>query len=135
MTGRERRCGWLDLVALRYAVRVNGIDQLALTKLDVLSSFAELPVCTRYRLRDGTETSEFPSHQSDFHAAAPVYETLAGWQAPLDACSAMSELPEAARRYVDFVERELDVEVTLVGTGADRERILSPHRLESVARP
>ncbi len=135
VTGRERRCGWLDLVALRYAVRVNGIDQLALTKLDVLSSFAELPVCTRYRLRDGTETSEFPSHQSDFHAAAPVYETLAGWQAPLDACSAMSELPEAARRYVDFVERELDVEVTLVGTGADRERILSPHRLESVARP
>lgn len=135
VTGRERRCGWLDLVALRYAVRVNGIDQLALTKLDVLSSFAELPVCTRYRLRDGAETSEFPSHQSDFHAAGPVYETLAGWQAPLDACSAMSELPEAARRYVDFVERALDVEVTLVGTGADRERILSPHRLESVARP
>jgi len=136
VTGRERRCGWLDLVALRYAVRVNGIDQLALTKLDVLSEFAELPVCTRYRLRDGSETGDFPAHQSDFHAAEPVYETLPGWQEPLDACSSMDELPEAARRYVAFVERELEVEVTLVGTGADRERILSPRGLEApLARP
>ena len=135
VTGRERRCGWLDLVALRYAVRVNGIDQLALTKLDVLSEFAELPVCTRYRLRDGSETPDFPAHQSDFHAAEPVYETLAGWQEPLDGCASMEELPAAARRYVDFVQAELDVEVTLVGTGAEREQVLSPHRLESVARP
>ena len=135
VTGRERRCGWLDLVALRYAVRVNGIDQLALTKLDVLSEFAELPVCTRYRLRDGSETPDFPAHQSDFHAAEPVYETLPGWQEPLDGCGAMGDLPEAARRYVELVERELDVEVTLVGTGADRERILSPRSLEAVARP
>jgi adenylosuccinate synthase len=135
VTGRERRCGWLDLVALRYSVRVNGIDQLALTKLDVLSGFAELPVCTRYRLRDGSETPDFPAHQSDFHAAAPVYETLAGWQEPLDACGSMEALPGAARRYVEFVERELGVEVTLVGTGADRERILSPRGVETVARP
>jgi adenylosuccinate synthase len=135
VTGRERRCGWLDLVALRYAVRVNGIHQLALTKLDVLSEFAELPVCTRYRLRDGRETADFPAHQSDFHAARPVYETLPGWEEPLDDCSSMAALPEAARRYVEFVERELGVEVTLVGTGADRERILSPHGLEAVARP
>src|SRR5216110_280443 len=69
VTGRERRCGWLDLVALRYAVRVNGITSLALTKLDVLSTFDRLPVCVRYRLRDGTETEDFPAHQSDFHAA------------------------------------------------------------------
>jgi adenylosuccinate synthase len=135
VTGRERRCGWLDLVALRYAVRVNGIHQLALTKLDVLSGFAELPVCTRYRLRDGSETPDFPAHQSDFHAARPVYETLPGWQEPLDACASMESLPAAARRYVELVERELQVEVTLVGTGADRERILSPHGLEAVARP
>ncbi|HET7573375.1 MAG TPA: adenylosuccinate synthase [Gaiellaceae bacterium] len=135
VTGRERRCGWLDLVALRYAVRVNGIHQLALTKLDVLSEFAELPVCTRYRLRDGSESRDFPAHQSDFHAARPVFETLPGWQEPLDGCSSMASLPEAARRYVEFVERELDVEVTLVGTGADRERILSPRGLEAVARP
>jgi len=135
VTGRERRCGWLDLVALRYAVRVNGIHQLALTKLDVLSEFAQLPVCTRYRLRDGGETPDFPAHQSDFHAARPVYETLPGWREPLDGCASLDELPEAARRYVDFVERELGVEVTLVGTGAEREQILSPRGLEAVARP
>jgi adenylosuccinate synthase len=125
VTGRERRCGWLDLVALRYAVRVNGIDQLALTKLDVLSHFAELPVCIRYRTPDGSETSDFPAHQSDFHAAKPVYEVLDGWTEPLDGCASAAELPGAARSYVEFVERELDVEVTLVGTGADRASVLT----------
>jgi adenylosuccinate synthase len=125
VTGRERRCGWLDLVALRYAVRVNGIDELALTKLDVLSHFAELPACIRYRMRDGSETRDFPAHQSDFHAAAPVYETLPGWNEPLDACASVADLPEAARGYVDFVERELGVPVSLVGTGAERESVLS----------
>jgi adenylosuccinate synthase len=125
VTGRERRCGWLDLVALRYAVRVNGIDQLALTKLDVLSHFAELPVCVRYRTRDGHETRDFPAHQSDFHAARPVYELLEGWSEPLDDCSSVAELPGAARAYVEFVERELDVEVTLVGTGAERSSVLT----------
>ncbi len=125
VTGRHRRCGWLDLVALRYAVRVNGLDQLALTKLDVLSNFAEIPVCVRYRLPDGTETQHFPAHQSDFHAAQPVYETLAGWEDDLEGCSSVDELPEAARAYVDFVERELDVAVVLVGTGAERESVLT----------
>jgi adenylosuccinate synthase len=125
VTGRERRCGWLDLVALRYAVRVNGIDQLALTKLDVLSHFSELPVCVRYRTRDGVETGDFPAHQSDFHAAEPVYEVLGGWNEPLDGCSSVAELPAAARAYVEFVERALDVEVTLVGTGAERAAVLS----------
>ncbi len=119
VTGRERRCGWLDLVALRYAVRLNGITSLALTKLDVLSAFAELPVCTRYRLRDGTVTDEFPEHQSDFHHCRPVYETLPGWREPLG-----DALPDAARRYVEFVEHQLDVEVSWVGTGADREQVL-----------
>jgi len=125
VTGRSRRCGWLDLVALRYAVRVNGIDQLALTKLDVLSHFAELPVCVRYSLRSGVETRDFPAHQSDFHAARPVYETLPGWEEALDACASVDDLPAAARRYVEFVERELDVDVTLVGTGAERKSVLT----------
>jgi adenylosuccinate synthase len=125
VTGRSRRCGWLDLVALRYAVRVNGIDKLALTKLDVLSHFDELPVCVRYRTRDGSETRDFPAHQSDFHAAEPVYETLPGWSEPLDGCATAADLPDAARRYVDFVESELDVEVSLVGTGADRASVLT----------
>jgi len=125
VTGRNRRCGWLDLVALRYAVRVNGIDRLALTKLDVLSHFAELPVCVRYRTPDGSETRDFPAHQSDFHAAVPVYETLPGWSEPLDACASVEDLPAAARAYVEFVERELGVAVSLVGTGAERESVLS----------
>jgi adenylosuccinate synthase len=134
VTGRARRCGWLDLVALRYAVRVNGMDQLALTKLDVLSDFAELPVCVRYRLRDGSESEDFPAHQSDFHAAQPVYELLPGWEGSLDACVTLADLPDAARRYVEFVERRLEVEVTLIGTGADRERVLTPRGLEPLTR-
>jgi adenylosuccinate synthase len=121
VTGRERRCGWLDLVALRFAVRVNGITSLALTKLDVLSAFAEIPVCVRYRLPHGSETDEFPAHQSDFHHCRPVFETLAGWQEQLDGPA----LPEAARGYVRFVERTLGVPVTLVGTGQAREHVLT----------
>ncbi len=131
-TGRERRCGWLDLVGLRFAVRVNGITSLALTKLDVLSTFAELPVCTRYRLRDGALTDEFPAHQSDFHHAEPVYETLPGWLEPLDAVADAVSLPENARRYVEFVEERLEVEVSLVGTGAERERVLARHGLAAL---
>jgi adenylosuccinate synthase len=120
VTGRERRCGWLDLVALRFAVRVNGITSLALTKLDVLSEFDELPVCVRYRLPDGSETEDFPSHQSDFHHCRPVFEPLAGWGAHIG-----DELPEAARTYVAFVESALGAPVTLVGTGAAREHVLA----------
>ena len=120
VTGRERRCGWLDLVALRYAARLNGFTSLALTKLDVLSAFAEIPVCVRYLLPDGSETADFPAHQSDFHHCRPVYETLPGWREPLG-----DELPPAAKAYVELVERELEVEVSLVGTGAERERVVA----------
>ena len=120
VTGRERRCGWLDLVALRFAVRVNGITSLALTKLDVLSEFAEIPVCVRYRLEDGAETLEFPAHQSDFHHCRPVFETLPGWGVAIG-----EALPDAARAYVSFVESSLGVPVTLVGTGAARDRVLA----------
>ncbi|HEY7381785.1 MAG TPA: adenylosuccinate synthase [Gaiella sp.] len=121
VTGRERRCGWLDLVALRFAVRVNGITSLALTKLDVLSTFEEIPVCVRYRLPDGSETEEFPAHQSDFHHCEPVFERLPGWAEALDG----SELPGRARSYVSFVEDALAVPVTLVGIGAGREAVFS----------
>jgi len=121
VTGRERRCGWLDLVALRYAVRLNGMTSLALTKLDVLSTFAEIPVCVRYALPDGSETEEFPAHQSDFHHCRPVFETMAGWEQELEG----AELPPAARDYVRFVEDALGVSVTLVGTGQARESVLT----------
>lgn len=132
-TGRERRCGWLDLVALRFAVRVNGMTSLVLTKLDVLSAFEEIPVCTRYCLPDGTETEEFPAHQSDFHHAAPVYESLPGWREPLDDAESLADLPPAARGYVAFLEEHLGVEVCLISVGAERERVVAPRGLESVA--
>jgi adenylosuccinate synthase len=124
VTGRERRCGWLDLVALRYASRLNGFTALALTKLDVLSIFEEIPVCVAYRLPSGEVTREFPCHQSDFHHAEPVLETLPGWAEPPDSAETISDLPEAARSYIAFVERELGVPVVLVGTGQERERVL-----------
>jgi adenylosuccinate synthase len=133
VTGRQRRCGWLDLVGLRYAARLNGMTSLALTKIDVLSTFAELPVCVRYLLPDGSETEEFPAHQSDFHHCRPVYETLPGWQAPLDVVASISDLPVAARRYISFVEDQLGVEVSLIGTGAERARVLSARAVEAVA--
>jgi adenylosuccinate synthase len=132
-TGRERRCGWLDLVALRFAVRVNGMTSLALTKIDVLSAFPELPVCVRYRLPDGSETEEFPAHQSDFHHAKPVYETLAGWQEPLDEAESLADLPAAALGYVSFVEEQLGIEACLISVGAERERVVAPRGLASVA--
>jgi len=126
VTGRERRPGWLDLVALRYAVRLNGITKLALTKLDVLSVFDELKVCVAYRLPDGTTTPDFPAHQSDFHHAEPVLEPVSGWGEPLDGCATIADLPQAARDYIQLVERALEVPVTLVGTGAAREQVLAP---------
>jgi adenylosuccinate synthase len=124
-TGRERRCGWLDLVGLRLAARLNGLTSLALTKLDVLSHVGEIPVCVRYRLRDGSETGEAPAHQSDFHHARPVYEVLPGWLEPLDGLERLDDLPANARAYLDFVEDQVGVPITLVGTGAERERVLA----------
>jgi adenylosuccinate synthase len=132
-TGRERRCGWLDLVALRFAARVNGLTSLALTKLDVLSEFDEIPVCVRYRLPDGSETDEFPAHQSDFHHARPVFEVLAGWRERLDAVEDLAALPASARRYVEYIENALELEVTMIGTGAERERIITTRALAGIA--
>ena len=112
---------------------MNGLTSLALTKLDVLSEFDEIPVCVRYRLPDGGESDEFPAHQSDFHHARPVYETLAGWREPLDGVSDVAELPAAARRYVEFVEGALELEVSMIGTGAERERVIVTRELAGIA--
>jgi adenylosuccinate synthase len=125
VTGRERRCGWLDLVALRYAARLNGLTQLALTKLDVLSIFDSIPVCTAYRLPDGSVTEHFPWHQSDFHHAEPVYQRLEGWSTDISGVRDFNQLPRAAREYLAFVEQRVGVPVAVVGIGQRRDQIIT----------
>ncbi len=125
-TGRSRRCGWLDLVGLRYAKRLNGLTELVLTMLDVLSHFASIPVCVGYRLPDGTVTDEFPMHQSDFHHAQPVFEDLPGWNEDISAVTRWDDLPDAARAYVAWVEERLGIPVTMVGVGQRRDQNLTP---------
>ena len=108
VTGRPRRCGWLDLVGLRYAARVNGFTELVLTKLDVLSGVEEIPGLRRLPAARRQSVSEhFPAHQSDFHHAEPVWETLEGWAEPIDGARHFADLPAAAQRYVAFVAERL----------------------------
>jgi adenylosuccinate synthase len=133
-TGRERRCGWLDMVGLRYAVRLNGLTELVLTKLDVLSEFDSIPVCVAYKLPDGTITEEFPAHQSDFHHAEPVWEERPGWNTDISDATEWDQLPQAARDYVEWVADQLGIPVTLVGVGVRRDQVLAPHGMEAVAR-
>jgi adenylosuccinate synthase len=125
VTGRERRCGWLDLVGLRFAARINGLTQLAVTKLDVLSIFDAIPVCVGYRLPDGTVLDEFPAHQSDFHHAQPVYEQLEGWNTDISGVRSVDALPAAARGYLEFIEQQVGVPVAIVGTGQRRDQIIT----------
>ena len=133
VTGRERRCGWLDLVGLRYAARVNGLTELAVTKLDVLSMFDAIPVCVAYRLEDGTETTDFPSHQTDFHHARPVYRELEGWGADISDVTSIDRLPAAARAYLRVVEEEVGVPIAIVGTGARRDQTIMLRSLKPAA--
>jgi adenylosuccinate synthase len=118
-TGRPRRCGWFDAVALRHCARVNGFDALALTKLDVLDELEEIPVCTGYRL-EGRAVPEFPSDVRVLEACEPVYETLPGWRTPTSGISEWSALPDAARRYVDRLAEISGTPIGLVSTGPDR---------------
>ncbi len=117
-TGRPRRCGWLDFVALRYAVRVSGIDSVALTKLDVLSGFSELLVCTAYEL-DGERIETFPDNVHDLQRVKPVYESMEGF-GDVRGATSVADLPKAARVYLDRIARELDVRITLVSVGPGR---------------
>ncbi|MDO9509166.1 MAG: adenylosuccinate synthase [Thermovirgaceae bacterium] len=120
-TGRPRRCGWLDLVALKYAVRVNGIHAIALTKLDVLSGFDKIPVCVAYSC-EGKETVHFSGNLAFLQSAQPVYKNLDGWKKDLGKCRSFDDLPAAARDYVRFIENETGVPVVLVGVGPSREQ-------------
>jgi adenylosuccinate synthase len=123
-TGRERRCGWIDLVALRYAVRLNGMSALAITKLDVLSGIDTLRLAVRYRSREGAVFDRFPYHQSILHSAEPEYEELPGFDADVSACRTLADLPREARDYLGFIAEFVGVPVRLVGVGPDREQVV-----------
>ncbi len=123
-TGRRRRCGWMDLVALRYAVRLNRMDSLAITKLDVLTGIGPLRVAVRYRSKEGAVLDSFPYHQSILHSATPEYEELPGFDEDIGACRELADLPQAARDYLGFIAEFVDVPVRLVGVGPDREQTI-----------
>ncbi len=123
-TGRQRRCGWLDLVALRYAARISGITELALTKLDVLSGLDTLKVCVAYETKDGERLGELPDNQSVFHSCRPVYEEVPGWTEDITEARELDELPPRARRYVDLIAATLDIPITLIGTGQGRHQVI-----------
>ena len=123
-TGRSRRVGWLDLVALRYASRLNTLTMLAVTKLDVLSGFDRLKVCTSYRGPEEAVFEHFPYHQTVLHHATGEYEELRGWSEDLRECRSESDLPDAAREYIDFMQTFVGVPVAMVGVGPGREDII-----------
>jgi adenylosuccinate synthase len=122
-TGRQRRCGWLDLVALKYAVRLNGITHLALTKLDVLTGIPVIKVCTAYKA--GREVlDEFPLRQTDFHHAQPVYDELPGWSEDIRDCETWQDLPQAARDYVQYIAEFTRTRVKFIAVGPGREETI-----------
>lgn len=122
-TGRPRRCGWFDVPMMRQAVRLNSLSEIALTKLDILDTFDTVKVCVAYDI-DGARVEHLPYHQSDFHAAVPIYEELPGWQQDLSAFTERAQLPVEAQRYLEFLEAQVGVPITLVGTGPGRDQFV-----------
>jgi adenylosuccinate synthase len=118
-TGRPRRCGWLDAVVLRYAVRINGIETIALTKLDVLDGLETIEICTGYKIGDRTVT-EFPSDLNTAGTITPIYESWPGWTTPTKGAREYDQLPAAAQKYVKRLEEVSGVPVGLISTGSDR---------------
>ena len=123
-TGRARRVGWIDLVALRYAARLNSLTALAITKLDVLSAFHKIRACVGYRTDDEAELDSFPYHQTVLHHASGEYEELPGFSEDISGCRSESELPAAARDFLRFVEEFVGVPIVLVGVGPGRDQIV-----------
>ena len=125
-TGRPRRCGWYDAVVVRYSARINGLDALALTKLDVLDGLAQVHICTGYKTASGTIT-EFPADLRALASAQPMYETLPGWSTPTRGATRMEQLPAEAQRYIKRLEDVSGVECGIISTGSDRtETIVRP---------
>ena len=124
-TGRERRCGWLDLVALRYATRLNRFSSLCITKLDVLAGLDPIRVAVRYRSSEGAVLEHFPYHQTVLHGATPEYEELPGFDEDLGDCRTVDDLPQAARDYLRYIEDNVGVRVELAGVGPGREQMVT----------
>ena len=123
-TGRKRRCGWFDAVIARYAAEVNGLTDVALTKLDVLSAFDTLKVCVAYEC-DGERYDYFPMQQSVLFHAKPVYVELPGWKdVDITGCRSYDELPENARKYVEYIEEITGVRASIVSVGPDRDQTI-----------
>jgi adenylosuccinate synthase len=123
VTGRPRRCGWYDAVAVRYGVRINGLDALALTKLDVLDGLDQIDICTAYRCGSRTLT-EFPSDIGQLAACAPVYESMPGWSQPTKGTRRYGDLPEAARHYIARLEEVTGVPAAVISTGSERDETI-----------
>jgi adenylosuccinate synthase len=122
-TGRARRCGWYDALIARYAVRVNGLTDFFLTKLDVLSGWERIPVCVAYEI-DGKRVEELPSSQSDFHHAKPIYEYLPGWSEDISGAKNLDQLPVNARAYVKYLEEISGAPISAVGVGQERDQTI-----------
>jgi adenylosuccinate synthase len=122
-TGRPRRCGWLDLVALKYAVQLNGMNELALTKLDVLDDFDEIKVCTEYKL-DGKTTKTFPLDNENVEKAKPIYKSFEGWNTSTREISTFNDLPNKAKEYIAFIEDYVDVKFNVISTGPKRSETI-----------
>jgi adenylosuccinate synthase len=122
-TGRQRRCGWYDGVIIRYAVQVNGLTDLVITKLDVLSELDTIKVCVAYEY-EGKRYNELPCHQTVFHHAKPIYEELPGWKCDIDHCRTFEELPKQARDYITFLEDLAEVPVSIIAVGPSREETI-----------
>ncbi|SDT73234.1 adenylosuccinate synthase [Actinoplanes derwentensis] len=125
-TGRPRRIGWLDLVIGRYAQRINGVTDFAMTKLDNYDALDEIPVCVAYEV-NGVRLEEMPVNQTDFHHATPVYETLPGWKQDISGCRKFEDLPRQAQEFVEFVEARIGARISIVGVGPGREAVIERH--------
>ena len=122
-TGRNRRCGWFDAPIARYAVRVNGLTDFFLTKLDVLTGWEKIPVCVAYEI-DGKRVEEMPASQSDFHHAKPIYEYLAGWKENISKARSVADLPKNAQEYVRFLEKISGAPMSAIGVGPGRDETI-----------
>jgi adenylosuccinate synthase len=122
-TGRNRRCGWFDAPIARYAVRVNGLTDFFLTKLDVLTGWEKIPVCVAYEV-DGVRVDELPASQSDFHHAKPIYEYLPGWKESISKAKTVADLPKNAQEYVKFLEKVSGAPISAIGVGPGRDETI-----------